>query len=68
MDAHGLVRGAFGMGVGRHIWLLEPLDGVCNFAQIDWLCRGSACIKKKQLFAPKAQQHPLKKREARQEL
>ena len=30
VDAHRLARGALGRHVGRHVWFLNPPDGVCN--------------------------------------
>jgi ribonuclease HI len=33
VDAHMLVRGALGTDVGRHVWFLNPPDGVCNFVR-----------------------------------
>jgi ribonuclease HI len=29
-DAHNLARGSVSSAVGRHVWFLNPPDGVCN--------------------------------------
>jgi hypothetical protein len=29
VDAHKLAKGALGAGIRRHVWLLDPSDGVC---------------------------------------
>ena len=30
VDAHILARSSINLSIGRHMWFLEPLDGVCN--------------------------------------
>jgi hypothetical protein len=29
-DAHILARNYVNLAVGRYVWFLEPLDGICN--------------------------------------
>ena len=30
VDAHLVARSSINLSIGRHMWFLEPLDGVCN--------------------------------------
>ena len=30
VDAHLLARSSVNLSIGRHVWFLEPPDGVCN--------------------------------------
>jgi hypothetical protein len=30
VDAHILARSSVNLWIGRHVWFLEPPDGVCN--------------------------------------
>jgi hypothetical protein len=35
IDAHLLARSSINLPVGKHVWFLAPLDGICNYISLN---------------------------------
>jgi hypothetical protein len=46
IDAHLLARSSVKLPVDRHVWFLEPPDGICNYISLNEY-KDSAPLKKK---------------------